>query len=165
MVLNIDINVDFCHTYNVVVKSIFAAGLCDFFRPAFPVCLPFKDRARSDAFPLIVWRINGNSAIAINATQAEENPYMNMYIGNLAYNVTEEDLKGAFAEFGTIESVNIVKDRFSGQSKGFGFVDMPDNSEADRAIKALNGIQIKGRSIKISQSNQKTRGRKKQRRR
>jgi RNA recognition motif-containing protein len=79
--------------------------------------------------------------------------------------VTEEDLKGAFAEFGTIESVNIVKDRFSGQSKGFGFVDMPDNSEADRAIKALNGIQIKGRSIKISQSNQKTRGRKKQRRR
>jgi len=55
-----------------------------------------------------------------------------MYIGNLAYNVTEEDLTEAFSEFGTIESVSIIKDRFSGQSKGFGFVDMPDNSEADK---------------------------------
>ena len=90
---------------------------------------------------------------------------MNMYIGNLAYNVTEEDLKEAFSVFGAIESVNIVKDRFSGQSKGFGFVDMPDNSEADKAIKALNGTMIKGRSIKISQSNQKTKGRKNRRRR
>lgn len=86
---------------------------------------------------------------------------MNMYIGNLAYNVTEQDLVEAFSQFGTIESVNVIKDRFSGQSKGFGFVDMPDNSEADKAIKALNGTQIKGRSIKINQANQKkTRGRK-----
>ena len=83
---------------------------------------------------------------------------MNMYIGNLAYNVTEEDLTEAFPEFGTIESVSIIKDRFSGQSKGFGFVDMPDNSEADKAIKALNGKDIKGRDIKVNQANQKTKG-------
>ncbi|MCD6586266.1 MAG: RNA-binding protein [Desulfobacteraceae bacterium] len=89
---------------------------------------------------------------------------MNMYIGNLAYNVTEEDLTEAFSEFGNVESVNIIKDRFSGQSKGFGFVDMPDNSEADKAIKALNGKDIKGRDIKVNQANQKTKGKKKTRR-
>ncbi|MDA3898746.1 MAG: RNA-binding protein [Desulfobacteraceae bacterium] len=89
---------------------------------------------------------------------------MNMYIGNLAYNVTEEDLTEAFSEFGTIETVSIIKDRFSGQSKGFGFVDMPDNSEADKAIKALNGKDIKGRDIKVNQANQKTKGKKNNRR-
>ena len=89
---------------------------------------------------------------------------MNMYIGNLAYNVTEEDLNEAFSEFGNVESVNIIKDRFSGQSKGFGFVDMPDNSEADKAIKALNGNDFKGRDIKVNQANQRTKGKKKTRR-
>lgn len=88
---------------------------------------------------------------------------MNMYVGNLSYQVTEEDLTQAFSEFGSVESVNIIKDRFSGRSRGFGFVDMPDNSEADKAIKALNGSSIKGRDIKISQANQKNRGRKSRR--
>lgn len=88
---------------------------------------------------------------------------MNMYVGNLAYNVTVEDLTEAFSEFGTVESVNIIKDRFSGQSKGFGFVDMPDNSEADKAIKALNGTDFKGRDIKVNQANQKTKGKKNRR--
>jgi len=86
-----------------------------------------------------------------------------MYVGNLAYNVTEEDLTEIFSEFGTIESINIIKDRFSGQSKGFGFVDMPDNSEADKAIKGLNGTRFKGRDIKVNQANQKTKGRKNRR--
>ena len=98
-----------------------------------------------------------------HATHVKES-HMNMYIGNLAYNVTEEDLTEAFSEFGNVESVNIIKDRFSGQSKGFGFVDMPDNSEADKAIKALNGKDIKGRDIKVNQANQKTKGKKKTRR-
>jgi RNA recognition motif-containing protein len=91
--------------------------------------------------------------------------HMNMYVGNLAYNVTEEDLTEAFSEFGNVESVNIIKDRFSGQSKGFGFVDMPDNSEADKAIKALNGKDFKGRDIKVNQANQKPRGKKNRRKR
>ena len=63
---------------------------------------------------------------------------MNIYIGNLSFNTTEETLKSLFAEFGVVENVKVIKDRFSGRSKGFGFLDMPSNSEADQAIKALN---------------------------
>ena len=85
---------------------------------------------------------------------------MNMYVGNLAHNVTEEDLNKIFSEFGHVESVNIIKDRFSGQSKGFGFVDMPDNSEADKAIKGLNRTRYKGKDIKVNQANQKSRRKK-----
>lgn len=77
---------------------------------------------------------------------------MNLYVGNLPYSVTEEDLKDAFSEFGELTSVNIIKDKYSGQSKGFGFVEMPDNSDADKAIKALNGSQLKGRAIKVNQA-------------
>ena len=77
---------------------------------------------------------------------------MNMYVGNLAYSVTEDDLKTLFAEFGEVANVNIIKDKFSGQSKGFGFVEMPDNSEADKAIKALNGTELQGRDIKVNQA-------------
>ena len=77
---------------------------------------------------------------------------MNMYVGNLSYSVTEDDLRTLFSEFGEVESVNIITDKFSGQSKGFGFVEMPDNSEADKAIKALNGNELKGRDIKVNQA-------------
>ena len=77
---------------------------------------------------------------------------MNMYVGNLSYSVTEDDLKTLFTEFGEVESVNIITDKFSGQSKGFGFVEMPDNSEADKAIKALNGSELRGRDIKVNQA-------------
>jgi RNA recognition motif-containing protein len=77
---------------------------------------------------------------------------MNMYVGNLAYAVTEEDLKKAFSEFGEVSSVKIITDKFSGQSKGFGFVEMPNNSEADQAIKALNGKVLSGRAIKVNQA-------------
>ena len=77
---------------------------------------------------------------------------MNIYVGNLSYSVTEDDLKALFSEFGKVESVNIIKDKFSGRSKGFGFVEMPDNSEADKAIKALNGTNLKERDIKVNQA-------------
>lgn len=75
---------------------------------------------------------------------------MNIYVGNLSYNVTEEHLKTMFGEFGEIESVKVIMDRFTGKSKGFGFVEMPSNSEADQAIKALNGKFIEGRNIKVN---------------
>ena len=75
---------------------------------------------------------------------------MNIYVGNLAYGVKEDDLKAMFAEFGVTESIKIISDKFSGQSKGFGFVDMPNNSEADKAIKALNGKFMNGRNIKVN---------------
>ncbi len=80
---------------------------------------------------------------------------MNMYIGNLAYDVTEDDLRNAFSEFGEVSSVKIIIDKFSGRSKGFGFVEMPSNSEADQAIKALNGKMLSGRSIKVNQAEAK----------
>ncbi|MDD5205546.1 MAG: RNA-binding protein, partial [Desulfobacterales bacterium] len=74
---------------------------------------------------------------------------MNIYVGQLPYSVTEEDLKALFTEFGELESVKIISDSGTGQSKGFGFVDMPNNSDADKAIKALNGKVIDGRNIKV----------------
>jgi RNA recognition motif-containing protein len=75
--------------------------------------------------------------------------YMNIYIGNLSYNTTEDTLKSLFTEFGDVESVKVIKDRFTGRPKGFGFIEMPSNSEADQAIKALNGNRIDGNSIKV----------------
>lgn len=75
---------------------------------------------------------------------------MNMYVGKLSYDMTEAGLKAAFEEFGHVESVKIVIDPYSKRSKGFGFVDMPDNSEADTAIKTLNKSGINGKPIKVN---------------
>ncbi|MFZ0791241.1 MAG: RNA-binding protein [Chromatiaceae bacterium] len=77
---------------------------------------------------------------------------MNIYVGNLAYSVTQEDLRDAFAAYGEIASVNLITDKFTGDSKGFGFVEMPNNSEADAAIKALNETPLKGRNLKVNQA-------------
>ena len=77
---------------------------------------------------------------------------MNMHVGNLAYNVTEDDLKTLFSSFGEVSTVTLIKERSSRQSKGFGFVDMPNNSEADKAMKGLNGTRLKDQPIKISQA-------------
>ncbi len=77
---------------------------------------------------------------------------MKIHVGNLAYNVTEDDLRSLFSEFGEVSSVNIIKERSSGQSKGFGFVEMLNNSEADKAMKALNGSRLKEQFIKLSQA-------------
>ncbi len=75
---------------------------------------------------------------------------MNIYIGKLALNLTEDKLRSMFEEFGEVESVKVIKDRFTGHSKGFGFIEMPSNSEADQAIKALNGNFIEGQNIKVN---------------
>ena len=77
---------------------------------------------------------------------------MNIYVGNLPYSLTEDDLKSAFSEFGEVSSANIIMDKMSGQPKGFGFVEMPDDSEADQAIKALNESALNGRNIKVNQA-------------
>lgn len=80
---------------------------------------------------------------------------MNIYVGQLPYNVGEEDLQELFKPFGEIASLNLIKDRFSGRSKGYAFIDMPNNSEADTAIKALNKSMLKGREIKVNQAEQR----------
>ena len=77
---------------------------------------------------------------------------MNIYVGNLSFNVTENDLQEAFGVFGRIESVSIIKDRFSGQSKGFGFVEMPSNEEAQAAISGMNSKEMKGRALNVNEA-------------
>ena len=77
---------------------------------------------------------------------------MNIYVGNLSRDVTEEDLRQAFEGFGQIASVNIIKDKFSGQSRGFGFVEMPGRAEAQAAITGLNGKELKGRALNVNEA-------------
>jgi RNA recognition motif-containing protein len=81
---------------------------------------------------------------------------MNIYVGNLAFSVTEEDLKKAFEAFGQVASANVIKDQYSNQSKGFGFVEMPETSEAKAAIAALNGKELNGRAINVNEARPKT---------
>ncbi len=78
---------------------------------------------------------------------------MNIYVGNLAYKIKEDSLKAMFDEFGEVESAKIIMDRFTDRSKGFGFVEMPNNPEADQAIKALNGKSVEGKNIKVNPAN------------
>ena len=80
---------------------------------------------------------------------------MNIYVGNLSYNASEEDLRNAFAAYGQVASVTIIKDKFSGESRGFAFVEMPNDAEGDAAINGLNGVDLKGRSLKINQARPK----------
>jgi len=76
----------------------------------------------------------------------------NIYVGNLAYDVTEDDLRQAFESCGKITSVSLIKDNFSGQSKGFGFVEMAAKAEAQAAISKLNGRELKGRAITVNEA-------------
>jgi len=75
---------------------------------------------------------------------------MNIYVGNLSYNTTDEDLEKMFQEFGTVSEGKIITDRDTGRSKGFGFVEMPNQAEGDEAIKELDGKEIDGRNIKVN---------------
>ncbi|MBW2034302.1 MAG: RNA-binding protein [Deltaproteobacteria bacterium] len=84
---------------------------------------------------------------------------MNIYIGNLSYEVTEKDLQEAFEAFGQVESVNIVKDKYSGRSRGFGFVEMSEDTEAQSAIDGLNSKELKGRTIKVNKARPRSEGR------
>jgi len=89
----------------------------------------------------------------------EKEVTMNIYVGSLSYEVTEEDLRQAFEGFGQVVSVNIIKDKYSGESRGFGFVEMPDRAEADSAINNLNGKELKGRKLNINEARPRSEGR------
>jgi RNA recognition motif-containing protein len=84
---------------------------------------------------------------------------MNIYTGNLSYEVTENELKEAFEAFGKVETVKIIKDNDTGRSKGFGFVEMPDNAEAQAAINGLNDKELKGKAMKVNTAKPKTENR------
>jgi RNA recognition motif-containing protein len=77
---------------------------------------------------------------------------MNLYVGNLALNVSESELQQAFEPFGEVTSVKIIKDKYTGESKGFGFVEMPSGAEAQAAMNGLNGKELKGLAIKVNQA-------------
>ena len=84
---------------------------------------------------------------------------MNIYVGNLSYDVTEEDLQKTFELFGKVESIKIIKDMYSGRSKGFGFVEMPDGAEAQKAIDGAEGQELKGRTLKVTKARPRSEGR------
>jgi RNA recognition motif-containing protein len=77
---------------------------------------------------------------------------MKLYVGNLSYEVTDAELREAFAAYGSVASADVVKDRYSGQSKGFGFVEMPSKDEAQAAMQALNGTALRGRNINVNEA-------------
>ena len=84
---------------------------------------------------------------------------MNIYVGNLSYEVTEEDLKEAFETFGEVESVKIIKDNYTNRSKGFGFVEMSKNADAQSAINGLNDKELKGQTLKVNMARPRTENR------
>ncbi len=77
---------------------------------------------------------------------------MNIYVGNLSHETSEEDLREAFEAFGQVASATVIKDKFSGEPRGFGFVEMPAKAEAQSAITGLNGKELKGRILKVNQA-------------
>ena len=80
---------------------------------------------------------------------------MNIYVGNLSYHVSEEELKEEFKNFGDVKSTKIIIDRETGRSKGFGFVEMEQTEDGENAINQLNGKDLKGRNIKVNESRPK----------
>ena len=81
---------------------------------------------------------------------------MNIYVGNLSRDLTESELREAFAAFGEVSSASIIKDKFSGETRGFGFVEMPTKDEADKAISGLNGKDLKGRTMTVNEARPRT---------
>lgn len=83
---------------------------------------------------------------------------MNIYVGNLSFDTTDDQLRDAFGAFGEVSSVNIIKDKYSGESRGFGFVEMSDKEAATSAIAGLNGTDLNGRTLNINEARPRTEG-------
>jgi RNA recognition motif-containing protein len=81
---------------------------------------------------------------------------MNIYVGNLSPETTEDDLRQAFEAFGQVDTATVIKDRFSGESRGFGFVEMPSKNEAQTAITEMDGKDLKGRVISVNEARPRT---------
>lgn len=81
---------------------------------------------------------------------------MNIYVGNLSYNMTDDELREIFAQHGAVSSCKIIIDRETNRSKGFGFVEMDNSSEAESAIQALNGSDVGGRSLRVNEARPRT---------
>jgi RNA recognition motif-containing protein len=77
---------------------------------------------------------------------------VNIYVGNLSFQVTEQDLRAEFEKFGKVDQARVATDKFTGKSRGFGFVEMPNGSEAEDAIKRMDGTSVKGRNLKVNEA-------------
>jgi len=77
---------------------------------------------------------------------------MNIYVGNLNYNLSEEELEKVFSSYGEVASVKIIRDKYTDQSKGFGFIEMANDADAQKAIDELNGTEVKGRELRVNQA-------------
>ena len=84
---------------------------------------------------------------------------MNIYVGNLSYSATEDQLRDLFAEFGQVESVSVITDRATGRPRGFAFVEMPDDAEGQKAIDELNGKELDERELKVNMARPRSEGR------
>jgi RNA recognition motif-containing protein len=80
---------------------------------------------------------------------------MTIYVGNIPFNLREEELQNVFAQYGEVTSVKIIKDKFTGKSKGFAFVEMANNSEGATAVEQANGMEVKGRQLKVNEAKPK----------
>jgi RNA recognition motif-containing protein len=83
---------------------------------------------------------------------------MDIYVGNLPYQTNDDDLRELFAAYGNVSSARVIMDKFSGQSRGFGFIEMPDKNEAETAIQNTNGQDFQGRALRVNESQPKPRG-------
>jgi RNA recognition motif-containing protein len=92
----------------------------------------------------------------ISEYQSYKESRVNIYVGNLSRDVTESDLREAFQAFGEIQTCNIIKDKFTGESRGFGFVEMPNKEEADKALAGMNGKDLKGRNLTVNEARPRT---------
>jgi RNA recognition motif-containing protein len=93
-----------------------------------------------------------SSATGISKRHIGESETMNIYAGNLSYDLTEEELREAFAAHGEVASAKIITDRDTGRSKGFGFVEMPDRTQAEAAVAALDGQELHGRALRVNEA-------------
>ncbi len=83
---------------------------------------------------------------------------MDIYVGNLSYDTTDADLQQLFKEYGEVASARVITDRLSGRSKGFGFIEMPEQADAEKAIENINGSDLQGRTLRVNESRPKPRG-------
>src|SRR4249919_3238032 len=115
-------------------------------------------------------RMAGRLIVLVHVNQTHNRPYLiahtpvkkdrmkNIYVGNLDFNVTEDELRQAFAAYGQVENVTVLKDRDTGQPRGFGFVEMANDEEAEKAISAMNGYQLGSRALNVNEARPKTGG-------